>query len=510
MYITVARNREALSNLHGFVMLLRRLRKSSIAENGTRLLWQLYKNADARRRNLQDAQLLNSYGPRIIVLALATCNDHRNLNMTPPGFLALCKEYLGIYDSRYGEFSEQEAREIHDALIEAGNIPARYLPIDQMRAFEFSIVRMVRSQHEGHMTSIEELYGAFRVFEIWDEMTDGSRTELCRRVFNLDPIHFFRSGFMLFALANDANRLGFLHLRDLTAEDRIVNDYQITPDTCRLVASKISFNDSDLRGWYENMMGDVEEFYQKYFPVPLYRYPLIHLDRRGREIDYVIPSPSLFVRGFVNAFFSQLFENDSGERFGDAIEQRIYEALVQIFGREAVTRLEHDGEHADFLIRRDECDLVLEIKTALGGYEDQSVMTPNAVQKLWARLYRATKQCAASIAIHRRTDHPIVGIIVVSDHMTVEGMPFLSLAERTGILTDMDILGVDILSWNSIEYTLSQTSVAKFMATLKRKWVDGLRQSAGDLLTFEVERDTPAHQFEHLAGVRAQMFAARD
>lgn len=507
--ITTSGNRRGLPNLLALVTKLRRFKKTSIINTGTHCLWHLYKNPELRRRGSSVPQLINSYAPRIVILAMATANDHRNDSLVAQSLHDLCNDYLGIYDSiGFNDFLDGEAQEIRAALIGQGSIPEAYLQLEQIRhsCLELSLTRLLRSQHETYLTSMEELVRAYRIFEIWDQSQSGLRSETCRSIFNIGPIHFFRSGFMLFALANDDRRAGHIAFRELTAEDRIINEYQITAETCRLVASRISFNESGLRSWYQQMLEDIPEFYQKFFPVPLYRYPLIHRDQQEREINFLMPSPAFFVRGFVNSFFSQIFENSDKAGFGDAVEEYTYHAMCHIFGAVNVCRIRDTGEHADFIIRHPECDLVVEIKSTLGGYQDQSMMTPEAIQRLWKLLYKASNQCSQSIRQHRRAEHPTLGIIFVAEHITAEAMPFLSLAERTGMFNDFDVAGIEILPWNSFEYTLSLTSITNFMITLKRKWFEGQRQSAGDLLTFDVERGDAAHSFEHLSNTYEQLF----
>ncbi len=505
-------NRRGLPNLPALVARLRRFRKTSIINTGTHCLWHIYKNPELRQRGSSVPQLIISYAPRIIILAMATANDYRNDCLVPQSLHDLCNDYLGIYDSiGFSAFLDEEAHRIRTGLIEQRNIPEAYIQLEQIRhsCLELSISRLLRSQHETHLTSMEELLRAYRIFEIWDQSQSGRRSEVCRSIFNIDPIHFFRSGFMLFALANDDRRAGHITFRDLTAEDTIINEYQITAETCRLVASRISFNESDLRSWYQQMLEDIPAFYQKFFPVPLYRYPLIHRDQGEREINFLMPSPAFFVRGFVNAFFSQIFENSDMVGFGDAVEEYTYHAICHIFGAANVSRIQDTGEHADFIIRHPECDLIVEVKTTLGGYQEQSMMNPEAVQSLWKLLYKASNQCSRSIRQHRRAEHPTLGIIFIAEHITAEAMPFLSLAERTGMFNDLDVAGIEILPWNSFEHTLSLTSINNFMATLKRKWLEGQRQSAGDLLTFDVERGDAAHSFEHLNETYEQFFPGR-
>ncbi len=497
----------SLPDMETFIQNLRTFSKKSIIDIGTAQLWNAHKNPENRQNHFEYYHLLNAYAPRIVMLGMATASVSRNKNVSHDQFFGLCQDYLGIGDTIGDkDFLDQETTQIVSLL--KGIIPDQYLQFDHVRqsCTELFVARLVRSQHESYKANFQEFLRAYRIFQHLDQEVDA--TGICKTIFNIEPIHFLRSGFMLFALGNNSGKNGKIAFGSLTCEQAVIDNLQIDPDTCQLVASKISYNESDLRGWYEQGVLGVHQKYQKYFPDPLHRHPLIHRDDGEQDVNFLIPAPALFVRGFVNSLFSQMFAFQEGldVTFGDAIEKTIMGSLVQIFGQDNVTKIEGDAERADFYVHLPQCDLIIEAKTTLGGYQAQSIMSPEDISKLWARLYKASSQCAASILEYKQDSRPIIGIVLVADHGTAESMPFQTFAERSGLYADLGIEGVEYLSWNAVENTLSHTSIEKFEAALLKKWEDGKRMTVGDVITFEMERDAPAHHYEHLQDVEIQIF----
>jgi hypothetical protein len=73
----------------------------------------------------------------------------------------------------------------------------------------------------------------------------------------------------------------------------------------------------------------------------------------------------------------------------------------------------------------------------------------------------------------------------------------------------MGIEAIEFLSWNSIEFSLSKSSVDSFIAELIRKWHSGSVPELGELLSFDLEPGTPAHGYEHLQEIELELFRGR-
>jgi hypothetical protein len=508
--------REQTPDVETFVQNLRRCTKSSIVDAGAHLLWTSYKNKKKDAGFDAQRQILHAYGSRIVVLALATANEYRDKNLTLEGFHNLCTDYLGIHDTISDqEFLKREAEKVIASIKAAtkNKIPEKYLTFDHIRSSctELFVARLAGSQNKTYGTNIHEFSTDYKIISMLDEITSGAVTKVFQELFCVSPLHVMRAGFMLFALGCDDRRNGRISFNGMSCDDAVRESFQITPEICQSVAAKISCNESDLRDWYMKGVLNCEPYYQKHFPDPLYRYPLIHRDLKTENIDFLIPAPALFLRSFRIAIFSRLLEangNLSG-KLGDVLEAHIKDALEHIFGADKVKKIEDSGKKADFHIALGNCDLIIEVKTNIGSYEARSVMSPEHTADVWGRLYGACEQCAASMRVYKQASRPIIGLILMADHMTTETIPFHTLAERSGMFDDLGIECVEFLSWNALESTLSRTSIDKFAAGLLEKWKDKSKMQVGDVMSLDFDRDAPAHKYEYLKEADLQIFGAK-
>lgn len=101
---------------------------------------------------------------------------------------------------------------------------------------------------------------------------------------------------------------------------------------------------------------------------------------------------------------------------------------------------------------------------------------------------------------------PVLGLVLVGDNIVGEILSFQSFALKSGLYQEMRITGVEFLSWNSLEATLAETSVQKFEAAFSNKWISGSPSKLADIMTFDLERDSPAHHYEYLDDVEKHIF----
>jgi hypothetical protein len=505
--------------LDALVKNLRQYSKSSIVNTGAALMWAAYHHEIDKAQFDRQILVINAYGPKIILLGMATANNQRNKHLTPDGFYAMCHDYLNIRNSISNQiFLESEADQIHKCLkIQKNNrIPDVFLNIEHIRlsCSTLFLARGVRAQHTSHLTNIQELHLTFRIFSMLDMATEGAATVACRAVFGVEPLHFIRSAFALFALGNEADSNGHINFKIMGWGQEVIDLWGIDKETCRTVAAKIAYDENGLREhWYEKTVLPLHELYQQYAPDPLYTHPLIHLSGREAHTQFLIPSPATFVRNLTNTWFSQLIAHDKtlGIKLGNVLESHIHQSLEHIFGKGRVTKIPEckGAKSADFHVTLDVCDLIIEMKARLGSDEAQSVMKPEQVADIWNRLNRACTQCAESIQIYKRPERPIICIVLAGDHITAEAMPFQSFAERSGLFKNLGIDAIEFLSWNGLEYILSRTSVIKFEQRLVDKWKSGQRMELRDIMSLDFERDTPAHSYEHLKETELQIFSKR-
>jgi hypothetical protein len=297
----------------------------------------------------------------------------------------------------------------------------------------------------------------------------------------------------------------------LTCEEDLTERLLIDIDTCLSVAHNVSYKESELKATWLDKVFSVKTLYQQYFPDPLYTHALIHRNESGIENHFLIPSPGLFIRGFRQAIFSMLYKNAEnkgkmGSEIGNAIMDHIQEALQNIFGKDKVRSIQDADKHADFYVVLNNLDLVIEVKTSIGGAEDKAIMSPAHLVAMWNRLYQACVQCSYSMKELADGKRRVFPIVLLVDHVTAEHISFQSYAEKSGIFSDLGIHEIEFMSWNALEDVLSKTSISVFEETLIKKWDEKDAITLGDVLGFSMERDTPAHDYQYLKSIEMEIF----
>lgn len=507
-------------SLTEFITLLRRGTKMSIVESGRFLLWETFRNADFRKKYETKAQLIQAFGPRIIILGLATANNFRPNKLTIDGFYGLCTTYLQIPTSISDpEFLDNEAQQIYELLkassTKPNHIPETKLDIKSIRfaCSVMSIARGVGIQHQGFNMGVEEFYRDAHILKAADEQTGNEISNTLQRKLGLSLIQVLRSAWCTFTFAAFPNNNGLVDLAVNNFDQEFSETYNVDERTCKTIASIFSYKESLLRpDWLYGEVLKEHDYYQQYYPDPLFNKIAIQLDDNNSDDKFLIPSPLLFIRGFRQAIFT-LISSEAANKglvrktIGDCIENHIYIALCKIFGQEKVNRLNGTGKHADFFIELNAINLIIEVKTAIGGIADKSVMNPEHMAVMWNRLYNACIQCSASIASIPEANRKLtIPVVIIGDHVTAEFMPFHAFADQAGILKELNIGPIEFHSWNSLEHVFSGTSVAQFERALLKKWKENYPKSIEDISELDLERDTPAHNYEYLNDVRKEIF----
>lgn len=500
-----------MQNITELVEALRRYKKSDIVDVGSNLLWDVFRNKE--NYPIERAQMINAYAPKLLMLGLATANNCRNNKLSEVAFYNFCGDFLGIKDPiSYKEFMNNECDQIIENLKNqtAKKIPEEYLKTDIVRDIcsVLFITRTVRQQHEVFLAGTNQFYMTYDILIRLNSCTDGIINKNFQTIFEVDLLHFMRAMFGLFTLGN--NKSGKILFKGLTCDEGVKRKWEIDIDSCKSVAERISYNESALREkWYNGEVLLQPVLYQKYYPTPLYKYPLIAMDN-SNGIDYFIPSPGLYIRGTRDAIFSKALNDKSlFSKLGNVIEEHILFGLKEIFGEERVSKISTSGNSrsADFYIDLDECVLIVECKSSAGGFADLSIMSPAHIAKIWTNLYNACEQCAASVKNVNvgSTAKPIIAIVLVATHVTAEALPFQVFASRSNIFNDLGIEHIEFLSWDALQHGLSKSSIKKFTNKLieRMKKKDTTIQ---EVMSFDLERDAPAHNYGHLKEREYEIF----
>ncbi len=495
-------------DLADFIKKLRRYRKCDIVNIGTKLLWKVFQNGQSYK--LEEVQIINVYAPILIILGMATANDFRKNILNESSFYKLCHDFLEIEDSiNDRSFMDHESAQILESLKlkKDKGIPDKYLNLDFIREIcaRLFVSRIARQQHSTSGVGLDEFYITYDVLLRLNQFTTNEAFNDFQSIFDVTPLQFMRVAFALFTLGIDSN--GRITFNGLICDDSVREKLNYDIDTCKLIACKISYEEMLLKkDWYDHGILNTPRLYQKYYPTPLYKTPLI---KRGIDsgMDYLIPSPGLFIRAIKDSIFSQLCINKKlSAKLGEAIEGHILYVLRSIFGEDNVSVIPRstNSRSADFCIELPKYILIIECKSMIGSYNSLSVMLPEDIAEIWSRLYNACEQCSISAKEYQNSSKTIILIVLIADHITVEAEPFQYYAAKSSIFEDMGIGYIKFISWHKMLEELSIISIERFLDRL----VKNKKHTATiDSATQNFEEDTPAHNYEFLKEVSEQIWA---
>jgi hypothetical protein len=344
--VPATRNPKTISE---FVRNLRTYEQSSIVTAGSRILWDLFRNGSAT--NSADNIRLRAFGPKIVVLAMATCNKHRHTSKklsTYKEFVELCAQIHSLEEPITNDtFLQNESEEIFNSLIEPHLIPKKHsskkkkLPVIPKKYLSKEVIRKcvsvlwlqrgVVEQNLGFMADVKEIYRDYAILKSIDAANNNLVTTTFANELNLTLLQVIRAGLFNFSLAMD--RDGLLDFNILSCDRKITEELDVDINTCKIVASHTSYKESDLSPiWYEGTLLKEKQLYQRYVPLPILKQPILFLNKRkSSPNEYRIVSPELYIRGFRQAIFSMIYEKNSdsvgvgyiGNAIGNAIECHI-------------------------------------------------------------------------------------------------------------------------------------------------------------------------------------------
>ena len=194
-----------IQNISELVTALRRYKKNDIANVSSDHLWNIFRNKEDY--TTERAQVVNSYAPKLIMLALATANNFRDNTLTDAILYNFCHDFLGIRDPINDKpFMDNESKEIVENLRNK-KIPDKYLNQEIVREIcpILFLTRSIRQQHEGFLAGTNEFYMTYDILARLDAETKGQLYRDFQAIYQLSPLHFMRAAFGLFALGNDKN-----------------------------------------------------------------------------------------------------------------------------------------------------------------------------------------------------------------------------------------------------------------------------------------------------------------
>jgi hypothetical protein len=488
-------------NFNSYIQIIRRYKKLSTIRTGAKVLWSVYKSFP--KESITDNEMLIcAYGSKIVTIALATANEYRNNELDLYNFVELCKCYLSIKDEiiKNDEFLFEESEKILNNLKEISEndigIPNQYLKKENIyntlkkisERLWFSRCNQSQANSFRLFGGLNDFYTAYEIIKQLDQLTKGKVLADLKKI-NIDPINFLVSGLNLLAIAQTND--GFIDLKNINIEENHKSKFDIDEDTCYFVASRISFDESQLKELFKNKILTLPNQYQKYFTNIFTKNPIIHLNSLNNDRKFIIACPFSFIRYFPDKLLGQLVEfykqnrksvvNTFCTRIGDAWALHIQKCLEFMFPNNDVIKLdtikkERNGLRiADFYIKLEKYNLIIEVKSGIGSYDSLSLMLPEHVASLWSRLYEAYEQCSSTIREYKDNKNPVISLVLICDSITNNDLiPFHVFVQDMNILKDLgfDFVNnfIDIMPWNEFEYRLSKTNIEDFITAIIEKW----------------------------------------
>lgn len=509
---------------------LKKLNKYAVVKTGLELLW----DKDFHLQHPEKMHLLESCGPEVILLALSIDDDTDDFLHSFKGYKVhfLFNWYIQeitflpfsiAKDCKGAKFEELVVNylSIQSSLLPneqlilksfQGHIPEKYLKPEYLSLIEknLPLSLLKRKQSKKDDLTPWEFVSAYKILnELAAHNQDIFRT--FTKLFGMNLLHLFRGGLGLLSIAEGKGDIDFQ--RDNSCQELIKEKWDIDIELVKLLASKICWPVSQLKSFLDNNNGEV--FYG--LGNPLYDHPIIYIDDNHQNSQmqnniFIVPDPYHYLRSFKNWIFANIKNNkriissdpanqkpkDLNIKLSDGIEDHIGKALSHIFRSFKTTPIQRlkDKQSADFHISLPECDLIIEVKKTLGN--DKLLSGINSYEA-YVELYNACQQCAESIQIYKKPSKPIIAVILYDEYIAWEAMPFQFFAIQSGIMEDLQMDGLEIMSWYSFELMLARTSVQKFSQHLVEKWGRKRILQPADLVNSYPEADnTPAHQYEYL------------
>jgi hypothetical protein len=487
-----------MKDVQSFVdKLLVTYRKDDIMAIGVNLVWNSFSNSG----NSFNKTIITSYAPTVILLGFATANNLAAWRMLKErDFIFLCKEFWNIRDTiSDSEIIKKEALTVKELLIKlpkGKSIPESYLTLEKIEqsCSELFFSRLIKIQHCSYRDNIYGLYDTYDIMSEINNRQSGRFFKEFKSIYGIDPICFMRSAVALLAFGSIRLR-GKFSLNVPSLHKDIRENFGIDIDSCKLVASSLSCNEMEIKKWYKSVL-ETDSIYQKHIPTPLYKSPIICINKDFKE--YIIPSPFSYFNAIRESIFSNLIINkiiNTDNDVGPALEHHIETRLKKIFGANKVFKIETNNKNktSDFIVELSLCSLIFECKITIGSLKGSSVMKPSDVAEMWSRCYEACKQCSEII---KRLDNkkPIVPIVITGDDIIRSPLSFQSFAIRSELFKDMQMQFVEFISWYELQKILSETSVEKFEKEMLRRQTD--IRCTGDIINFNFESDKPTHNYE--------------
>jgi len=460
----------------------------------------------------EQARISLSIGPRVIALALSKIERTGQPYVAPQRFLELCSGYLNDYEPQLSSARiEQDARELHRAL-QASDFPKKYLDLDQLKqvcGIPTFMARIVASQSKDHRSNLNTVLRAWLLLNDINLQSSGALGRRSTTVFGLSLIELFRAGLGAFAQAiSHDGMVSFAQPVGPAVEDL----WGMSAQHFDWFLSKIAVHEFEFASWFEQHVIPLPLHLQRYCDDPFSQTPLVRLKTDAGE-KVLMPAPSEFASTFVRQISQTLAlsvptadpePKNLSSALGMQLHLHVGEVLRKCFGSRLAVIPDGPTRRTDFRITLDDADVVIEMKSSSNPQHVRSLLSPVGLSSVFVELHKAALQLAATASdIPPHPKRALVPIIVVGEGTAAEAMPFLQFSASAGLLRDLNLTNLEVISWPDFEVILSRMSLRSFSQAMRDRRREPDRLLKHPLMRSMKQPRVPAdksmHRFEHFA-----------
>lgn len=127
-----------------------------------------------------------------------------------------------------------------------------------------------------------------------------------KKILQIESLDFLRTVFSFFHFARQNN--GYFSIDQIMVDKTFSSKFGVDQETCQLVEKKLSMDQNGLRdNWLQKEIQEkIDKKQQKYFPNPLGKTPLIHMNETDKNKVFLVPSQYYLFHAMSNYLFLTL------------------------------------------------------------------------------------------------------------------------------------------------------------------------------------------------------------
>ena len=478
----------------GYVDAIGRFTRDDVLVQASYLAWKAW----AENRKIPEQERANhlyvrSYTPRVFAISAAVGHRFAMRRPADNDVLNLCRGFIEVEDNVSDpEFVAREKEQTLQAT--KVNKVLKDFKLDE-GALRFASVttflqRLMCSQWSARAIGLSHVIRRSLIYRelllLKPAIDLGSQV---REGLGQEESAALRAGIALFTMLRTKNPdfgWAFLNTDSSTVQADVSEKWGITHQTLKLMSTNLTTTISEVKTWHSEAL-QVEAPYQKYFPLPFYRKPLVDaheidgpIRRKESDTFIVCPSPEMLLAGISTLFVDLLSKRSSEIKgilsfLGEAAEEYLSKVLPSFFEPSRITRLEKDPSRriADFIVELDDAFLVVECKRSVNNRFGRTMFTPETQVKVWERLTDALIQCSSTIQTYpslANATKPVICLIVADDDVLTEDGTFAIITEVSGVLDELGIQQFELVSIDVFERVFGQRDHSDIVRASTEKW----------------------------------------